>query len=301
MELSGYAILMQELDGGGTWEQLRDYWERDRNTLGERLSQGLVAALDFLDDVFMPTAGDIARHSRSRRLQQLLEERGISSPEAGYGPIRQRRERIRASSGGSRVVAAFAGTSMGVSYDLADLFVVIYVRPVLPEGASLPRSAQLLAAEIDEPVIGGTMRDPHRNLVSTRKSKHYFIDLIDQDDAQLRTYVADHTHKWAGSLGFMINEDAHQLLPHRDDGYTVRISPDDPRTQDLVTNSLAPGFGSGGRLEDRLRHCVEQLAQQMLAGGAVFEIDYLTDRSADNRVGGGRSNRAGRFNREASS
>jgi hypothetical protein len=131
------------------------------------------------------------------------------------------------------------------------------------------------------------MRDTHRNPVSTRKSKHYFIDLIDQDDAQLRTYVADHTHKWAGSLGFMINEDAHQLLPHRDEGYTVRISSDDPRTQELVTNSLAPGFGSGGRLEDRLRHCVEQLAQQVLAGGTVFEIDYLTRPVDDNRVGAG--------------
>lgn len=154
MELSGYAILMQEMDGGDTWEQLRAYWERDRNAVGERFTQGLVAALDFLDDVFMPTAGDIARNSRSRRLRQLFEDRGISSPEADYGPIRQRREQSRASAGGSRIVAAFAGASMGVSYDLADLFIVIFVQPLLPEGASLPRSARLLAAEIDEPLTG---------------------------------------------------------------------------------------------------------------------------------------------------
>lgn len=137
------------------------------------------------------------------------------------------------------------------------------------------------------------MRNPHRNLVSTRKSRHYFIDLIDQDDAQLRAYIADHTHKWAGSLGFMISEDGHQLLPHRDEGYTVRITPDDPRTRELVTNSLAPGFGSGGQLEDRLRHCLEQLAQQVLAGGAVFEIDYLIRPVDDNHVGAGTGEQGG--------
>ncbi len=49
---------------------------------------------------------------------------------------------------------AFAPGGLGLGEKLTDLFMVVYLNPLLPEGVSLPRSAQSLSASIDEAKAG---------------------------------------------------------------------------------------------------------------------------------------------------
>jgi hypothetical protein len=123
------------------------------------------------------------------------------------------------------------------------------------------------------------MNDPHGELRSTRSSLTY-SPAAAVTESRLRERLQRH-HGAPGTLyGYTFVEDASSLLPWGhgpDDGFTATITPSTPELDDLVRNALA-GFDGvpPSRLEDGIRHHLQQAAHQLLFGEAIYEIDYLT-------------------------
>lgn len=146
MELSGCAILMQELDGSGVWEQMRSRWDAilDSPTASE-LPAALAGTLAARGGVFALTVGGVERTARKQHLDRILESRGIVDRRM-WDPF----DTDPGDPHPSRIVAAFAPSDMGSFAELADLFVVHYLS-ARPGGDSLELSvrAQSLGKKLE--------------------------------------------------------------------------------------------------------------------------------------------------------
>ncbi|MEX3654319.1 hypothetical protein ABFW14_03700 [Mycolicibacterium fortuitum] len=154
MELSGCAIILQELGDSEVWERIRQHWDSARTAQGDAFCAFLAEAMSLLDGRFMISPGDVMRQSRRQRLSVCLRERGVVRSDDGYWPRATRTRRQPTEPKWSRIVDAFAPGGLGLGEKLTDLFMVVYLNPLLPEGVSLPRSAQSLSASIDEAKAG---------------------------------------------------------------------------------------------------------------------------------------------------
>ena len=146
MELSGAAILLEELNSRGIWDLVRDQWEQIRNTKNEDLARQLVEVTTDVKSVLGVSEVGAQRVSRRQRLSTLLRERGVTRPD----PLSQYLGQPPSTDATTNpILAAFAPDSFTSAWDLTDLFLVKYVGPLLPEGVPLPQSARSLARTID--------------------------------------------------------------------------------------------------------------------------------------------------------
>lgn len=150
MELSGCAIILEELDGSDVWNRIRPHWDNARTTQGEAFTRSLVATISLLEGRFMITSVDAMRRARRQRLNDWLGERGVIARNDGYWPGATHRKRPPTKPAWSPIINAFAAGQRGTRTSLTDLFIVAYLKPHLPEGVSLPRSTQQLSAAIDD-------------------------------------------------------------------------------------------------------------------------------------------------------
>lgn len=143
MDLAGYALLMQELDGSGIWNEIKTSWEV-RLAGNTDLSQFLLSTAEFIDDTLSMTTGGLVRSRRSIQLRDVLEERNIHEAET----LSWRANATRSRPHPSPIVSAYAPRRMGIDDDLYALFVAEFLVHHLPEGTDLPRKAQRLAESI---------------------------------------------------------------------------------------------------------------------------------------------------------
>jgi hypothetical protein len=131
MELSGYAIIMNELDGDGVWGTLRGQWDGLRSLRGPTLPRRLAEMADLGDSIFLGLSHlDLTREARRQRLAKLLQDHGIT----GAPP--------------SPIVAAYAAAGVGSPWHVTDLFLVHYIAPKLDDDSILPPRARSLAATL---------------------------------------------------------------------------------------------------------------------------------------------------------
>jgi len=112
MELSGYALLMNEVNGEGIWPQVRALWDnllaRDQSS---STPQQFANILSAHENLFALTPGGIGRTDRQLELGRLLSRQATHPAQAA-----------------SPIVAAFSPFLMGgMRHDLADLFIVEYI------------------------------------------------------------------------------------------------------------------------------------------------------------------------------
>lgn len=147
VELSGYALLMQELDGAGIWEDVREIWNASiAASATGALAQNIVDIMIGLESTPSAIAGGLARTSRQQRLDHLFAERGIAAPERGL--IRSRRAPIPRAHA-SAIVTAFARERVSLSWDATDLFIAEYLRGHLDADATLPRNTTMLLDQLE--------------------------------------------------------------------------------------------------------------------------------------------------------
>src|SRR5215469_14483061 len=73
MELSGYALLMSEVNGEGIWPNVREIWDRILSTdTAPALARQLTAVLSAHENLFALTSGGIGRTERQMELARLL-------------------------------------------------------------------------------------------------------------------------------------------------------------------------------------------------------------------------------------
>lgn len=147
MELSGYAMLMQALDGNGIWEDVRGLWDRilAADTNGA-VPQWLISILTGLESTYSITGSGMARITRQQRLKQLFSERGITTSDyAGRTVPGQQTPRPHRDA----IVSAFASDDMYRPYEMTDLFVAEYLRNHLPAAVKLPHHTTWLVKRLD--------------------------------------------------------------------------------------------------------------------------------------------------------
>lgn len=142
MELSGYAILLQELNGEGIWDAVRPMWDFRRDQLGEDFLPSLLDILAHVDSAFSLNDLYVLRASREQKLVQFLEERGITDP---FDSFDLDNPHARPTTELAPIVAAFAPGAYGITWKSTDLFLVHYVLPQLGDDAKVPPSARALA------------------------------------------------------------------------------------------------------------------------------------------------------------
>lgn len=120
MELSGYALFMEELDGVGSWGITRALWDSLMAEGGSTRAAGLVEIVDTLDSIFALTPGGLERTSRQMRLEAVMRSRGLDTSPYG-SPFGQR----SAPSHPSALVRAMRVRHSGA--DLVALFIVEYL------------------------------------------------------------------------------------------------------------------------------------------------------------------------------
>jgi hypothetical protein len=145
MELSGYALLMSELDAPGIWPDVRALWDEifSSGTAPALVGQ-LSAALSAHESLFAITSGGIGRTERKQALARLMTKRGIVSRAGTWGEP-------PAPEPDSPVVGVFAPWDYGfIEPELADLFMVEYLkqRPDMTE-LNIPRGAERLQDSLD--------------------------------------------------------------------------------------------------------------------------------------------------------
>jgi hypothetical protein len=143
IELSGYARLMEELDGTGIWQSVRSRWDSLLGyEEGPRIAQWFLEAQDAVDSVWSLTPGGLARSTRQQQLSDLLRDRGMGQSDS-FGVPSSSEQADR-----SPLLAVFAPSRYGLSEKLGDLFVVEYLAERLPEGIELPQGARALVERI---------------------------------------------------------------------------------------------------------------------------------------------------------
>lgn len=140
MELSGYALLMSELNPPGIWPEVRSLWDTIfAGDTAPAIASHMSAVLGVHKGLAVLVAGGIGRSDRKLALARLMRERGIPSRAAMLG-IQP------AVPPENPLVAAFAPGAMGTPQaDLEDLFIVEYLknRPDMADLA-LPPGAERL-------------------------------------------------------------------------------------------------------------------------------------------------------------
>lgn len=145
LELSGYARLMQEVDGSGIWDEVRASWDLLLDGAGgQERAEFFLNAADAVDSLLAMSPGSVMRVSRSQQLHRVLEARGIVARD--WSPWMEPRDR---STLRSPIIEAFAPGDMGINDDLADLFLADYLVKKLPPGTKLPWKAQSLVEEFE--------------------------------------------------------------------------------------------------------------------------------------------------------
>ncbi|KWX67011.1 hypothetical protein [Mycobacterium sp. NAZ190054] len=130
------------------------------------------------------------------------------------------------------------------------------------------------------------MRDPHRGLRSHRRTQFYIREAAENDANlidRLNRLQRDQP-RWDNFYGHMFTEDVEQILPWEDDpdsGFSVAIEPHNSDVENLITEGLNSPSGPSSRLETAVRYHLSWIADMMLRGQAVYEIDLLAD--ADGR------------------
>ncbi len=145
MELSGYALLMSELDAPGIWPDVRAVWDGIfSHGTAPALAGHLSAVLSAHENLFAITSGGVGRTERKLALARLMSERGIVSRAGMWGePSTPEPD--------SPIVGVFAPWDLGlIQPELADLFVVRYLKQ-RPDMADLqiPRGAEMLQESLD--------------------------------------------------------------------------------------------------------------------------------------------------------
>lgn len=145
MELSGFALLMSELDAPGIWPDVRALWDGIfSHGTAPALAGHLAAVLSAHENLFAITPGGVGRTERKMALARLMSERGITSHAGMWGePPAPEPE--------SPIVAVFAPWDPGfIQPELADLFIVKYLKQ-RPDMADLqiPRGAEMLQESLD--------------------------------------------------------------------------------------------------------------------------------------------------------
>lgn len=128
MELSGCAILLQELDGEGIWDSIRLMWDSRRDQLGDEFLPNLLDVMSDVDSAFSLNDLYVLRTSREQKLVRFLEERGITDP---FDAFDIDNPYARPTTELSPIVAAFAPGAFGMTYKPTDLFLAHYVVPQL--------------------------------------------------------------------------------------------------------------------------------------------------------------------------
>lgn len=144
MELSGYALFMNELDGEGIWTTVRQLWDGQRAMGGPAAAKRLVDIADLAESIFALTPQVLRRENRRERLTRLLQDRGITLGASIVAPAETRPPHVRP------IVAAFARAGIGSPWHLTDLFLVDYVTPQLEDKSVLPPRVKALAATLGE-------------------------------------------------------------------------------------------------------------------------------------------------------
>lgn len=125
MELSGYALLLQELDGTGIWPHVKEKWEQMlADGHGKDLVPWLLRLLDSQGHLEGITAGALERTQRRIDLNEMLRERGIIGHSPYFNPFGSSPE---PASGQSPIVTVFAPDSVGDFDELTDLFAAEYL------------------------------------------------------------------------------------------------------------------------------------------------------------------------------
>lgn len=90
MELSGYALLMQEADGEGIWEQVKELWTTLLDGPSRDKWVGVLLGASLAQDPMLGmSAGALTRMGRSQRFRQDLRSRGIVPIEDDFDPFQQ--------------------------------------------------------------------------------------------------------------------------------------------------------------------------------------------------------------------
>ncbi|MGW0162227.1 hypothetical protein ACWDUN_23220 [Mycobacterium sp. NPDC003323] len=145
MELSGYAILLQELAGEGIWEAIRAMWDSRRDELGEHYLPNLLEIMANVDSAFSLNDLYVLRSTREQKLIRFLEEHDITDPEDSFdfdNPYARRTNQL------SPIVAAFAPGDFGSTWKPTDLFLVHYVLPQLGDDTKVPPNLSSLRQTI---------------------------------------------------------------------------------------------------------------------------------------------------------
>ena len=141
MELAGYALLLQELDGHGIWPIVKQSWDQlfEENPRSIELA---MAAVSIVDGMFALTTGGLERSRRSIVLNQLFESRGIRNDRWDPFPADQEQPHP------SAIVSAVAQHDLGIHDDLHHLFIAEYLVQHLPEGTDVGHQARSLKERI---------------------------------------------------------------------------------------------------------------------------------------------------------
>ncbi|OBJ91292.1 hypothetical protein A9W96_22575 [Mycobacterium sp. 1245852.3] len=126
------------------------------------------------------------------------------------------------------------------------------------------------------------MRDPHRGLRSHRRTQFYTREAAENDANLVKRLnrLQRGQPRWGNFYGYMFTEDTEQILPWGDDpdsGFSVSLEPHSRQIEDLVTDGLISPTGPSSRLETAVRYHLSWIADMMLRGPAVYEIDLLSD------------------------
>jgi hypothetical protein len=141
MELSGYALLMQELDGNGVWRDVEAAWDAFlAENGGQPAAIRIVEQHDFYSSPGVGSRTSMGPISRNQTFRTLLDERGGATS----GERRNRANR-RAPNSPQSISEVFTSGGRGPHDDLADLFIVEYLARHLPDGYELPQHARWLA------------------------------------------------------------------------------------------------------------------------------------------------------------
>ncbi len=147
MELSGCALLMNELFGSGIWTEVVTYWDDllDRSDSVAFLAAWL-SALRLREGLFLLTEGATMRTQRRMDLAAVFDSLGVR----GWSRWGSRRDQIGPPPGQSPIVTAFAPDDMTTGNAFEELFIAEYVmnRPEA-QALQIPQGAIRLRREID--------------------------------------------------------------------------------------------------------------------------------------------------------
>lgn len=141
MELAGYALLMQELDGKGIWKVVKGCWDQlfENNPQSPEI---LMTAASLVEGSSAMTTGGLERSRRSMALNELFESRGIRKGD--WNNLGTERKPPHPSA----IVSALIPSYYGIHDDLHALFIAEYLVHHLPEGTNIGHQAKSLRKQI---------------------------------------------------------------------------------------------------------------------------------------------------------